>query len=379
MAEVAAVLSELCTHADIGDSEDLVVLALGASGHRPDDPLDVIDPIGLMSDGPLPGDLLVRRAPAEGLAYLAVIVGDHVETADALAARGVKVEAAGPGMYVQVAEVPFGGGAVQFSARQISDRWGRNPRGQTIYRPRPAPGYDDDGEGLFESEELARHAVYGAGGMWAERPAALVQAGENGARPTVLTTARLRQAWSSYECAEDKMTPLRLFGRWNTPVNPETVDAWRAFEGALLTAGYQPHRAWVYNCRQTAGQQTRSLHAYGLAIDIDHAEPACNVNRPTPDGRAVRFSPGATKDERCHDVRRGVADTGFTAEQIAAVEAVQTMDGHQVFAWGGRWRTTKDTMHFQINVTPAELARGIRPDSFRDGQVPTPIESRESN
>ena len=237
MAEVAAVLSELSTHADIGDSEDLLVLALGASGHRPDDPLDVIDPIGPMSDGPLPGDLLVRRAPAEGLTYLAVIVGDHVETADALAARGVKVEAAGPGMYVEVAEVPFGGGAVQFSARQISDRWGRNPRGQTIYRPRPAPGYDDDGEGLFESEELARHAVYGAGGVWAERPATLVQAGENGGRPTVLTTARLRQAWSSYECAEDKMTPLRLFGRWNTPVNPETVDAWRAFERALADRG----------------------------------------------------------------------------------------------------------------------------------------------
>jgi pentapeptide MXKDX repeat protein len=201
-----------------------------------------------------------------------------------------------------------------------------------------------DEEELFEAEEFARHAVY-------EEAAA--------SRPTVLSTARLRTAWHAYACAEQKMVRLRLFGRWNTPVNPETVDAWRALEQALTGAGYEAHRAWVYNCRNIAGQQTRSLHAYGLAIDIDASEPTCNVNRPTPDRRPVRFSPATTKEGRCRDVRAGVADTSFTPEQVAAVEAIRTVDGHQVFSWGGRWRTTKDTMHFQINVTPDELARGL--------------------
>jgi hypothetical protein len=154
------------------------------------------------------------------------------------------------------------------------------------------------------------------------------------------------------------MVPLRLLG-WSTPVNPATVDAWRALEEALVGAGYRAHRAWVFNCRDIAGQTTRSLHAYGLAVDIDHAKPTCNVNRATPDRRAVRFSTAATKEARCADVARGVADTAFTAAQVAAVEAIRTVDGHQVFAWGGRWRTTKDTMHFQINVTPEELARGL--------------------
>ncbi|MET0450252.1 MAG: M15 family metallopeptidase [Mycobacterium sp.] len=142
-------------------------------------------------------------------------------------------------------------------------------------------------------------------------------------------------------------------------MNPKTVDAWRALESTLTATGYDVHRAWVYVCRNIAGEKAASLHAYGLAIDIDHAGPRCNVNNPTPDRRKVRFSTGSTKSERCRDVQRGAADTAFTVEQVAAVEAIRTIDGHQVFAWGGRWPTTKDTMHFQINVTPAELARGI--------------------
>jgi D-alanyl-D-alanine carboxypeptidase len=214
-------------------------------------------------------------------------------------------------------------------------------------------GEDAAAEELFEAEESARHAVFAADAGEAEDGEA--------PRPAVRTTAFLRRAWHADACAESRMVPLRLFGRWTTPVNPATVDAWRALERALVEAGYEVHRAWVFNCRTIRGQRTRSLHAYGLAIDIDHARPSCNVNRPTPDGRAVRFSTAATKQERCHDVQRGVADTSFTAAQVAAVEAIRTVDGHQVFAWGGRWRTTKDTMHFQINVTPDELARGLAP------------------
>ena len=189
-----------------------------------------------------------------------------------------------------------------------------------------------------------------------------------GIRPPVRSTAALRAAWREYRCATSRMVQLRVFGKWNTPVNPKTVDAWRALESTLVAAGYDVHRAWVYVCRNIAGHKAASLHAYGLAIDLDHAGPRCNVNNPTPDRRKVRFSAAATKLERCRDVQRGAADTAFTPDQVAAVEAIRTVDGHQVFAWGGRWPTTKDTMHFQINVTPQELARGLAPETVGSGR-----------
>jgi hypothetical protein len=201
----------------------------------------------------------------------------------------------------------------------------------------------------------------------------------SGSRPPIRSTGALRNAWREYRCATTRMVQLQLFGKWNTPVNPKTVDAWRALESTLAAAGYDVHRAWVYVCRNIAGQKAASLHAYGLAIDIDHASPRCNVNNPTPDRRKVRFSTAATKLERCRDVQRGVADTAFTPEQVAAVEAIRTVDGHQVFAWGGRWPTTKDTMHFQINVTPQELARGITPETVGTPRAATTSESETSD
>ncbi|SNY78034.1 D-alanyl-D-alanine carboxypeptidase [Nocardia amikacinitolerans] len=215
---------------------------------------------------------------------------------------------------------------------------------------------------LFEAEEFARHAVFEAAipAETAGRTARDTDFEGPRNRPLVRTTQELRTAWRDYACAEERMVPLRLFGRWETLVNPATVKAWRALEQALVATGYNVHRAWVYNCRNIAGQTTRSLHAYGLAIDIDHTAPGCNVNRATPDKRLVRFSAETTKEGRCRDVAEGRADTSFTPDQVAAVEAIRTVDDNQVFTWGGRWRTTKDTMHFQINVTPEELARGLR-------------------
>jgi D-alanyl-D-alanine carboxypeptidase len=169
------------------------------------------------------------------------------------------------------------------------------------------------------------------------------------------TTAWLRAAWRDFECAEDRMVPVRIF-RTVTPVNPLTTRAFAALEEALGSAGYRPRSVWNYNCRDIKGQPgRRSLHAYGLALDID---PRCNPHRRGAHGDA-RFSPAATQWDRCQDVQAGWADTTFTPDQVAAVEAIQTVDGLQVFAWGGRWSTSPDPMHFQVNVTPGELRRGI--------------------
>lgn len=178
-----------------------------------------------------------------------------------------------------------------------------------------------------------------------------------GAAPRLRRTQWLRSVWSDYECAEERMVPMRIFGR-RTPVNPRTPAAFAALERALRSSGYRPSSVWNYKCRDIKGQPgRRSLHAYGLALDVD---PDCNPHRRGARARA-RFSRAATQRDRCRDVRAGWADTSFTPEQIATVEAIRTVDGLQVFAWGGRWTTSPDSMHFQINVSPRELGRGIAP------------------
>lgn len=177
------------------------------------------------------------------------------------------------------------------------------------------------------------------------------------------TTRWLANAWARYRCAKHLMVPVYLMSN-RTPVNPETVEAFERLAATLESTGYHPSSTWVYVCRQIRrGTGAWSLHAYGLAVDID---PRCNPHRRT---RApLRFPRSGTQSERCEEVRRGTADTAFTAEQIAAVEAIRTVDGLQVFAWGGRWRNSKDTMHFQIDVSPDELRRGLAATSVAAGE-----------
>jgi hypothetical protein len=186
-------------------------------------------------------------------------------------------------------------------------------------------------------------------------------------RPAARTTAALRRAWARYACAEREMVTIRLLSH-RTPVNPLTVDAFRALAQALVDTGYHARSTWVYNCRdirQTdpAATSRRSLHAYGLAVDVD---PRTNPHRRNVQGR-IRFSAAPTQDEREADVRAGRAGTAFTPAQVRAVEAIRTVDGLQVFGWGGRWRSSHDAMHFEIRLTPIELARGLASSAVAPG------------
>jgi len=169
------------------------------------------------------------------------------------------------------------------------------------------------------------------------------------------STTWLAKAWDGYRCEEPLMTWIHVLSN-RTPVNPETAGAFARLAHALETTGYRARSTWSYCCRPIKGTQTWSLHSYGIAIDVD---APCNPMRSR--SGLIRFSTKATQAERCQDVTSNVADTSFTPAQVAAVEAIRTVDGLRVFAWGGRWRTLKDAMHFQIDVSPAELGRGIAP------------------
>ena len=81
------------------------------------------------------------------------------------------------------------------------------------------------------------------------------------------TTSQLRSWWSRYLCQPGP--PTQVFGKLIGGVPPETLDAYQALEQVLTRAGYVPDSAWSFNCRKIGGTNSWSLHAYGIAIDID--------------------------------------------------------------------------------------------------------------
>jgi subtilisin family serine protease len=174
-----------------------------------------------------------------------------------------------------------------------------------------------------------------------------------------LTTEQLRRAWADYLGAERQMAAVLLFGN-QILVNPVAADAFTAFAEALRATGYHGHVLWGYD-HHDAGRAgygdppQASLHAYGLAVDVD---PQWNPHRPAVSGPVV-FSARPSQRERQQEVGAGLAGTVLTPQQLAAVEAIRTVDGLQVFRWGGHWRSSHDAMHFEIRLTPAELRRGL--------------------
>src|SRR5215471_9683857 len=172
-----------------------------------------------------------------------------------------------------------------------------------------------------------------------------------------MSTSEQRSNWAAYECRRDKMTPIP-FGPDRILVAPPTVDAWHALANILLANGYDIRTPDTdsYNCREIKGGGGRSLHSYGIALDVNWDT---NPYKTTPDHRTVVFSNKATQRERAEDVRLGRADTDMTPGMINDVLAIRTGNGKRVFEWGGSWTSIKDTMHFEINVPPEDLATGI--------------------
>ncbi len=171
------------------------------------------------------------------------------------------------------------------------------------------------------------------------------------------TTKRLRELWKEFECDEDQMVVIP-FGPDRIRVAPPTAPAWEALAAVLLHHGYEIRTVETdsYNCRNIKGTKEKSLHSYGIALDVNwHTNPwVDHAGR-----RKVRFSDKLTQDERADDVRSGDADTDFTKAIIDDALAIKTPSGNTVFEWGGHWTTVKDCMHFEIDLGPDDLSEGI--------------------
>lgn len=101
---------------------------------------------------------------------------------------------------------------------------------------------------------------------------------------------------------------------FNLTLNKSIADNFIGFLNSLAKSGYQINSIGSYSNRNIAGTNTKSLHSYGLAIDINPGN-----NPVTWNGKNVTDLPA--------NVGRLAAKYGLT--------------------WGGNWNgTKKDTMHF---------------------------------
>ncbi|MFL6729111.1 MAG: M15 family metallopeptidase [Sphingomicrobium sp.] len=169
-------------------------------------------------------------------------------------------------------------------------------------------------------------------------------------------TTELRTLWKAFECKEDKMV-LVPFGPDRIRAAPETADAWTSLACVLAHHNYHIRTKDTdsYNCREAKGGG-KSLHSFGIALDVNWSTNPYLAHKTA---RAVRFSDKATQDERAADVRLGRADTDMTKAMIDDVLRIKTKAGVAVFEWGGSWKTVKDCMHFELDLAPDELAKGI--------------------
>lgn len=147
------------------------------------------------------------------------------------------------------------------------------------------------------------------------------------------TTQQVREAWSP--ACQTKGADL--------------VAAYQALDAVMKKHGYKPRSGvtGAFNCRKITGGTGYSLHAYGPGVIFTFwtgvrvtTAVAVDVNwDKNPYGpRLITDMPRAMVDDIC---------------------AIKTVDGLQVWRWGGYYSNNKDAMHYEIVVSPAELRKGI--------------------
>lgn len=151
------------------------------------------------------------------------------------------------------------------------------------------------------------------------------------------STTELRKLWAP-ACDFSKRTLTLHTGATLAGLNEIGFEAFQALDAVMRSFRYSPRSnspsAWetgAYNCRKITNGSGYSLHAYGIAVDIN--------------ARTNPYGP------------RLVTDMPFA--MVAAVKAIRTKKGIPVFRWGGDYRTNKDAMHYELVVSPEEMRAGI--------------------
>jgi hypothetical protein len=124
-------------------------------------------------------------------------------------------------------------------------------------------------------------------------------------------------------------------------VDERVTDAVAALGAVLQAHNYHVRSGdtGAYNCRKITGGSDWSLHAYGIAVDVNW-----NSN-PYRTDHLVTDMPTAMIGDVCRILTKG---------------------GHRVWRWGGDWdgnpatpHSNYDAMHFEVVASPAELTLGV--------------------
>ena len=156
----------------------------------------------------------------------------------------------------------------------------------------------------------------------------------------MLSTSQLRVVWSP-ACT---LRPPYKFTFWSgvaVTVDGRLKEAITELDKILKRWGYRPKsgQTWGYNCRRITGGTGYSLHAYGIAVDIN--------SLTNPYGKRLI--------------------TDMPRQMVETILALRTKNGKQVWGWGGNYRVNKDAMHFEAVCAPADLATGI--EGFEDTEI----------
>jgi len=147
----------------------------------------------------------------------------------------------------------------------------------------------------------------------------------------MMSTAQLRSAWAP--SCQGPWATVALYGKGKVSVRPTIVEAVKALDACLRTHNYRTRQAdtGAYNCRVIASSGNKSLHSYGIALDINWQTNPFLRRLTTDMPKAMR----------------------------TAILAIRTNNGKQVWGWGGNYAGSKDAMHWEIVCRPSDLAHGI--------------------
>lgn len=164
----------------------------------------------------------------------------------------------------------------------------------------------------------------------------------------MLSQSQIRYAWSP-RCT-GPWARVDLYGAGAVTVKAAIVPAVKALDRVLTAYKYATRAAdtGAYNCRMNTSGTAWSMHAYGIALDLNwQSNPYSSVLRTD----MLRYGDGRMPHRIC---------------------AIRTNNGKQVWNWGGFWSGNKDAMHYEIVCSPADLRTGINWSTVYGGVTPAP-------